>query len=113
MSNIQQIEVSLTFAKEQVKAMDDLASLFNNRAFTKVISNGFFRDYPAELVRSLADPVISDNPAKHAEVLRDLAGISVLHGYLQRINLLGTMAEKAIKDGEDELEYLRTNPDAE
>lgn len=107
MSEVQQIEIELNYAKEQVKLRADLDSLFKNRAFSKLIVEGFLRDYPAELVRSLADPVISADAVKFAEVQRDLAGIAVLHAYLARIRLIGDMAARSIEDSEAELESMR------
>jgi hypothetical protein len=109
MSQVQQIEIDLAYAKEQLALNKELGSLFKNRAFNNIILNGFFRDYPAELVKSLSDPVISDSPAKFAEVQRDLQGIAVLHGYFRRIKLYGDMAERAIVDNEAALEDIRIN----
>lgn len=104
---IEILELSLNDAKQKIRLRDDLISLQSNRAFQRIINNGFLVDYSAELVRSLADPVISGNAAKYAEVQRDLSGIATLHGYFQRIQTIGNMAEKELKQLEEELHEMR------
>lgn len=109
--DIQILEMSIAEAKEKVKLRDDLVSLQNNRAFQRIIQNGFLRDYPAEQVRSLADPVISGDLSKFNEIQREIAGVATLHGYFRRIHQIGTLAEKEIKDAEAELEEIRGSDD--
>jgi hypothetical protein len=111
--NIEVLELSINDAKDKIKLRDDLVSLQSNRAFQRIINNGFFRDYPAELARSLADPVISGNKAKFDEVQRDFAGVSVLHGYFKRIQSIGEMAEQSLKDYQEELEEYRISGQSE
>lgn len=113
MQQIEILELSVNEAKEKIRLRNDLNSLRSNRAFQRIIQNGFLNERPAELVRSLADPVISGDAVKFAEVQRELAGISTLHGYLNRVDVLGSMAERDLKALDEELEELRISGPSE
>lgn len=109
MNEVHEIEITLDHCKEQIGRANLVAELHNNGAFNKIIIEGFFGEYPAQLVRSLADPQIANNEKKREEVLRTLEGISVLHGFLRNIYNSGEVALRSLQDYEDELAEARKN----
>ena len=109
MNEVQEIEISLEHCKEEIGKANLIASLHNNPEFQRIILDGFFEKYPAELVRSLTDPVIANNQSKREEVLRTLEGISVLHGYLRATYQKGQMAKQSLEEYEQQLLEARNN----
>ena len=107
MSNIQEIEVSMNELMDCIKKANMVASLHHNHEFKEIVVDGFFTDYPARLVRSLADPQIANNEAKRQQVLRTLEGISAFHDYLNAVHQKGVMATDSLENHKAELAYER------
>lgn len=108
MNSIEEIEVSLNELKMLIASATKISELHNNPQFQDIIVHGFFKEYPEDLVRSLAEPQIANNEAKRQEVLRTLEGISCLHGYLNSVYQKGKYAKMQLDEHEQELQRQRS-----
>jgi|TARA_B110000902_G_scaffold158551_1_gene181725 hypothetical protein len=102
MSNQEDLEV-IDITIEQAKHSVDMAEALNklkvNKAFIKVVLNGYFEKEATRLVLLKADPNMQ-SPEDQAQVLRAIDSIGSLRQYFITLGQLGGMAQKSIADCE-------------
>jgi len=104
MSDIEQIELSLSDAKEMVARRDSVLKLKSNREFRKIILDGYFKEEAIRLTALTASPEMEKY---RAEIFMSIQAISVLQGFFQTTLQLGDVAAANIAEYEGELEVLR------
>jgi len=104
MSNIQEVELELSVAKEMVAKAEAARRLHSNRDFKKLFLDGLFKDEASRLVGLMADPQAA---AHRNEIMETMIGISVVQAFLRQTVQLGRMAAENIEAMEDEAEVLR------
>lgn len=103
---IKNIELSIEEAKQSVDLKLALGRLIKNRDFKKVIEEGYLRNEAIRLVHAKASPSLQS--AEHqARITRDIDAIGALDQYLTTIYQIGSQAEYAVADYEQELETVR------
>ena len=102
---IEQIELSITAAKEKVAKMEALLRLIDNKDFKDIIDDGYFRDEAARVVILKADPEMQE--AKYQDQLdKSIVAIGQLRQYFRSIMQMGRMAERSIRDDEETRQEL-------
>lgn len=96
---IEEIEVSIQAAKEQVAKMEALLRLTENRDFKAIIDDGYFVQEASRVVILKADPEMQDE--KYQKQLNNsITAIGSLRQYFRGIIQLGRMAQRSIADDE-------------
>lgn len=101
---IEQVEISLQQAKEQIERAEALDRLHQNKDFRKMILEGYFKEEASRLVLLKGDINLSKEAEEHCDKM--INGIGVLRAYFQTVYHFGNMAEKAIADHEAAREEL-------
>lgn len=79
--------------------MKSVQRLTSNRDFKKVVLEGYFEQEAIRLVLMKSDPSQLDAESQ-AYLLKQMDGIGAFRHYLNTINQIGMMAEKAIVEDE-------------
>jgi hypothetical protein len=95
-NEIKSIEVHLKDALEKVSLGKDLAALKKNRAFTKLITQRYFKDEPARLVMLKACPGAQTDEIQ-AEIDKDITAIGGLYQFFCAIEGEARAMEHAIE----------------
>jgi len=105
MSDIKNIEMSITQAKAAIAASTSLQTLVRSKHFKEIILEGYFEKEASRLVLLRAEPSMQDEVSR--KVIDDqITAIGYLRQYFITIKQLGRMSEKALKDDEAELESI-------
>jgi hypothetical protein len=105
---IEQINITLEEAKENIAMRDALLRLTENKDFKKVIDTGFFEKEAARLVWLKSDPATYD---KEESILKQIDAVGGLRQYFRKILNLGNLAEKAIIESEHTIDDIVTEID--
>jgi hypothetical protein len=97
MSDVQQIEVNIEFAKKCIKEMNDIDALYKNAAFKRIITEGYFKDNAAKLVQRKAMPGMADQENQMA-IENGFVGIGELQQYLFTKRMTGKQFEADLED---------------
>lgn len=102
---IEQIELSIEAAKENVEKMEALLRLIDNKDFKTIIDDGYFKNEAARLVILKADPEMQE--AKFQDQLdKGIIAVGQLRQYFRTIMQIGRMAERSIRDDEQTRQEL-------
>ena len=97
MSDIEQIELTISEAKKIVATRDAALRLASNRDFKKIFLEGYFKDEAARLVGISADPVMLDQgQGEHIDM--EIRSISCTQQYLRGLVQQGDLAERSISE---------------
>ena len=104
-NRIHQVEVDIEEAKEAAALGHAVKRLLMNADFKKVVIQGYLRDHAARLVGLMSAENI--NELQRAAVTRDVNGIGGLERYLSAVEVMGSQAEVAILEHENERVFLQ------
>jgi len=107
---VNEIQVSIDQAREAVQLRDDLRALQKNRAFKKIIVEGYFKGESHRLVIALAEPEMQTEE-RQAKVITDIKAIGSLRQFFELIEQAGDNMEDAIKKSQDEIDNIRQSPE--
>lgn len=97
MSQVEELEVSMEYAKGLVAKRDMLDKLSRNREFKQLVLEGYFKDEAIRLTNLSADP--HPQIKEHREdIFLAIQAVSVLRQYFQRIQREGEIAENEIRE---------------
>lgn len=102
MSEVDQINIELSAAKEHVKVRDALQRLENNADFHLVIGENYFKKEASRLVMARSNPSLS--PELQDNILKMIDGIGCLAQYLDEIHRRGSEMDQAVSDYEEAIE---------
>lgn len=94
---IQELELTIDQAREQVKLAEALNRLHKNEDFKAVILDGYFRDEASRLVALLADPNCQTDAWQNA-LTNSVRSISELRQHFAKTFHFGELAARAIDD---------------
>lgn len=106
-TEIKQIELNIEAAKEFIELGSLLEKLEQNRAFKKLVIEGYFKDEAVRLVHALSHPSCQSAELQVA-ITTDLKAIGSFQQYLQRLHSQAQAAKAAIEEDERELETIRS-----
>lgn len=107
LNDTQEIELNLKEAKEIAELGEALEKLEQNRAFKKVILEGYLKDEAVRLVHAKANPEIQMDERMQKAVDDALTGIANLQGFFYKVKHQAYLASEAIKEGNEELDRIR------
>jgi hypothetical protein len=107
---VQGLEQQLKDAKELVERRDLVLELSNNRAFRKVIMDGFCRDDCARFTHESTDPNLT--PLQRADALQSAQAAGALKRFLSQQFQLGQTASADVNEIEENLAEARAEEDA-
>ena len=96
---LEQIEISIIQAKENIAKADALDRLRNNDDFKLVMFDGYFEKEASRLVLLKADPSVQDDTSVR-QVEKSIDAIGYVHQYFRTIYQIAGMSRRAV--GEDE-----------
>lgn len=99
MSDIEEINISISEAKKKVALKNSLDRLTQDPNFERVILNGYFKEHAARLVMLRADPGM-ESAARQESLLRAIDAVGELQQYFRGVIQLGLMAEKSLQEDE-------------
>lgn len=102
---IESIEAQIVDLKIRVEHKDLALELENNRAFRKLILDGFCETECARFARNSGDPALSKEEREMSLAMAQAAGH--LRRWLSMTVKLGFQSENTIRDGEEQLQELR------
>ena len=103
-NDIEQLELSMENARHAIDMVKALERLRSNKDFEKIISNGYFKEEASRVVLLRGDLNATDEMERHCD--KQINGIGVLRSYFQKIQYLGSMAEKALAEHQETREEL-------
>lgn len=103
---IQEIELSISQAREFIQRADALKRLYNNPDFQEILVKGYFEREPIRLVHLKSDPHMQ-TPEQQAGIIKEMDGVGSLRGYFQVIFMQAQHAIDAISESEEVLEEIR------
>lgn len=109
---IHEIEMNITEAKKLVALGNCLDRLLSNRDFKKVIREEYLEKEAVRLVHLKGDPNMQ-SPESQAAIVRQMDAIGSFTGFLRKLEQQSYLAQKAIEDGEETLDSLRAEEEAE
>ena len=107
---VEEIELSITEAREFVEQGRALDRLTENRDFKAIITEGYFKDEAVRLVHLKASPAMQNDERQKA-VLTSIDAIGNLYQYLMKLERQAEMAEGAIADSEEALSEMAEEGD--
>ena len=96
---IEQLEISMDGAKENIAKMKSLLNLTKNEDFKKVIEEGYFEKEASRTVLLLADPNMQGEEEQKA-LQNQITAIGHLRQYFTGIMQIGRMSENALSADE-------------
>lgn len=87
---MESVSLNMATAQEKVEIAKALTSLRSSRAYTKVVENGYFRDFAADCARKLRNPKFSAEDQATAQM--HLEGISAFQQFLDKLVAEGEVA---------------------
>ena len=104
-SQLEQVELTIEAAKENIKIMNSLQRLIKNKDFKIVIDDGYLRDEAVRLVHLKADYNLQEAD-KQAHIVKGIDSIGYLRAYFSKIFQQGSASEGALTDQEAAREEL-------
>ena len=105
MSEIEQIEVSIDAARQDVARMEGLLRLIKNKDFKSLIDDGYFVDEASRLVILRADPSMQEDRVQK-NINDSITAVGHFRQYLNTVMQIGRMAEQGIKEDEETRQEL-------
>ena len=102
---VEEIEMTIKQAKEQVALKDAVIKLSNNKDFKKVVNEGYFEKQASRLVLLKADPNMQDEKSQK-ELDNSIIAIGYFRQYLSSLVQLGYQAEREILSAEEEKDNI-------
>lgn len=96
---IEQIELSMEHAKENISKMESLLTLTKNKDFQRIIEEGYFEKEASRAVLLKADPNMQDDESQKA-LSNQIIAIGYLRQYFTTIMQVGRMSENALEADE-------------
>lgn len=96
---VEQIEISNRQAKDRLAVCESLKILLKNKHFKTVIMDHYFKEYPAALVLTKADPAQQDEAAQKS-IDNAIIAVGELNQFFRSIMVQGDMAKKALADND-------------
>lgn len=103
-------ELEIVLNKEKIKLRDALAKLKQVPEFKLLIEDKYLMAYASELVIQRSNPS-KQSTEDQSLINKAIDGVGSFSHYLYKIESEGNLAESAIKDTEEYLEYLRNQPE--
>ena len=100
MSQLDQIEHSIEYAKERITKGEKAISLHDNAAFNDIIVKGYFEKEAQRLVMLYGSGNCTEEMKREME--RDMHAIGALQSYLRNIVRDGHQAESDLRSAEDQ-----------
>jgi len=91
------IELSIEQAEVSVKKMTSLQTLTNNKEFSNIILDGYFKEEASRLVLIKAEPSMNSEEDQR-EIDKSIIAIGYFRQYLNTIMQMGKMSQKAMVD---------------
>lgn len=104
-NQIRQLEIQIETAQRAVDTMGALIRLQDNKDFNLVINEEYLKDYPLNLVDSLADANLQE-PIQQEAIQQSLRGVSELRAYFRTVVQRGRTMEKTIRQSNEEIDRL-------
>ena len=104
-ADVQAIELSIEQARAMVEKADALDRLMANKDFKLIISEGYFKEEAIRLVELKAAPQMESDVHQTA-VLKSIDAIGELQQHFNAIYMMASNAQRAIEDGEAELNAM-------
>ncbi len=105
MSELDAINESIEHSKRIVETADAVKRLQKNADFNIIFTDGYLRDYAADMVQSKALYSMQDDKSQ-AFIDRQITGIGALSYYLDMLLTTGVTAQNALESQEEEKDYL-------
>lgn len=102
---IEEVELSISQAKELVEKKDAVLRLTENKDFIKVITEGYFEKEASRLVLLKADDSMQGD-TEQLNITKSIDAIGYLRKYLGTIIQFGRMAERDILSAEETRQEL-------
>jgi len=102
--DIETVELSIEFAKEQIALGEKALSLAENKLFIEVVLDGYMKDEAARLTGLLGDPEMKDH---QDEIIKDLHGIASFQRYMRKLVRVGEMMKSELLNNVEALEEMR------
>lgn len=107
---IQEIELNIQEAQEIIEMANLLDKLEQNRAFKKLILEGYMEKEAVRLTMLMAHPNLQEKDKQEA-IVQELRGISSLNSYFNTVRYRASMATKAVEANREELTELYKEAD--
>ena len=104
MNETNDLNVSIEEAREAVDIAEALERLQTHRDYIRVIGKGYITDEAVRLVHIKGHPSLQ-SPESQAHIIKDIDAIGGLLSYFGNLRQARMVAEKGIKDAEEELAY--------
>lgn len=102
---IQAMEVTIEELKEAIDLKKLVLSLESNRAFKKIVIDGYFEVEAARLARISSEPML--NQEQRQSIFTDMAGVGAFKRFLHLIVQKGNAAEGMLSSYEADLAEAR------
>lgn len=96
-NQVNEIEVTLKEMNDAIALAEDLEKLHNNRAFKKIILEGFFKEHVTNLAPGLAHPLPE---MQREQLVRQLEAVGGLQAYFSGIYRKAEEAAASIEEYE-------------
>lgn len=97
--DLQEVEVSIDYAKKCIATRDALEKLTNNPQFKEIVLDGYFKEEAIRLVLLKSDPEMGDD-ASQKQIINGIDAIGAFRSYLRVIMQHGANMEKTLKADE-------------
>lgn len=101
---VKQIEVTIEQCKEVVERGKTLERLLDHPDFTSLIMNDYMKREAHRQTLLLSDPAL-DSKEQRAATVRGLQAIADLNAYFRTVRTAGVVAERTMKEHQEELEF--------
>lgn len=101
-----EIEVTIEDCKVMIERGKCLERLLNHPDFNELIMEGYMKREAHRQTLLLADPAL-ESPEARANVVRGLQAIADLNSHFRTVRSAATIAQRTLKEHEEELEFER------
>lgn len=98
-TQLEQVELSISQAKDMIGKDDALGRLYANKDFQEIITKGYFEEEARRAVMTKAHPAMQTEEHQEA-IIKKIDSIGNLQQYFNVIGLMATNARKALHDDE-------------
>jgi len=104
-AQIHQVDLSIEEANKNIRRMNALIKLSNNKEYKEIFLDGYFNAFAIKQVLLRADPT-QQSEADQLQIMKNIDAIGALRIHLQSVITLGRQSEAAIQDDERTREEL-------
>jgi len=99
MSDVEQIELSMSQAKKLIERKDTLNRLFEHKDFKALIVEEYFNDEAVRLVHMMSDQSMAEY---REQIIKNMDGISTLREWFRVVKQMGEAAENELAEAQEE-----------